>query len=284
MRNLIRRHPVVAYYALAVALAWTYWITLLAMGLRVSPGTSVTHLPGLLAPAIAALAVTVVIGGPAGVRRLALGVFRLPANLPLTAAMIAAPIVVTSAVVIATWALGGAPPQLDKFTLYPGVRSAAGPFLMVVAVIVVNGLGEEVGWRGFAIDRLLAERGPLLATLIVAAMWAAWHLPLFFLVDTMAALVGPTLIGWAIGLLLGAFVLTDVYLRSGRSILAVALWHGAYNLAVAVPGAAGVPAAVTSTLVMIWGVYAAWQFWQHPQNAIRGHANNAPRRRSSAAQ
>jgi len=237
-----------------------------------------------LAPAIAALAVTAVIGGGADVRRLLQGMFRRPDNLPLTAAMIVAPMVVTLVVVVATWALGGAPPQPNQFTLYPGVPSGAGPLLMVGAVIVVNGLGEEVGWRGFATDRLLGERGPLPATLIVAAMWAAWHLPLFFLVDTMAALVGPTLIGWGIGLLLGAFVLTDVYLRSGRSILAVALWHGAYNLAVAVPGAAGLPAAVTSTLVMIWGVYAAWQFWQHPQGAIQGHANSAFRRRSSATQ
>lgn len=267
MRDLARRYPVVSYYALAVVLAWAYWLALMSLGLRAGPGSTVSHLPGLLAPAIAAFIVTMLAEGKSGVYSLSRALIRLPANLPLVAAMIVAPLAVTLIVVLVTWALGGAPPQLQQFAVYPGVPSGLGPIVMVVAVIVVNGFGEEVGWRGFATDRLVLARGPFVATLIVAAMWAAWHLPLFFLVDTMAALVGPTLLGWIIGLVLGAFVLTDVYFRSGRSILAVALWHSTYNLAVALPGTAGVPAAVTSTLVMIWGAYAAWRFWRHPELA-----------------
>ena len=40
-------------------------------------------------------------------------------------------------------------------------------------------LNEEPGWRGFALPRLQARFGPVFATIILAPLWAAWHLPLF---------------------------------------------------------------------------------------------------------
>jgi membrane protease YdiL (CAAX protease family) len=38
---------------------------------------------------------------------------------------------------------------------------------------------EEPGWRGFALPRLQERYGPVWATLILAPLWAGWHLPLF---------------------------------------------------------------------------------------------------------
>lgn len=38
---------------------------------------------------------------------------------------------------------------------------------------------EEPGWRGFALPRLQVRYGAVWATLIVAPLWAGWHLPLF---------------------------------------------------------------------------------------------------------
>lgn len=65
------------------------------------------------------------------------------------------------------------------------------------------GLGEETGWRGFALPGLQESRSALAATAILAAFWALWHLPqFFFLFDPSIA------IGWLIGLFAGAVVLT----------------------------------------------------------------------------
>lgn len=41
-----------------------------------------------------------------------------------------------------------------------------------------NAVGEEPGWRGFALPRLQARYNPLVANLILALFWALWHLPL----------------------------------------------------------------------------------------------------------
>ncbi len=40
-------------------------------------------------------------------------------------------------------------------------------------------VGEEFGWRGFLLPRLTARLGPTPATLLLALIWIAWHLPLF---------------------------------------------------------------------------------------------------------
>lgn len=42
-------------------------------------------------------------------------------------------------------------------------------------------INEEPGWRGFALPRLQQHFGPYLATLIIAPLWAGWHIPAFYL-------------------------------------------------------------------------------------------------------
>ncbi len=111
------------------------------------------------------------------------------------------------------------------------------------------GLGEETGWRGFALPRLQKGRGALAATIILAAFWALWHLPQFFyLFDPSIAF------GWVIGLFAGAVVLTWLYNSAKDSILMVAIWHGCFNFITASKADVGILPAVVSTIVIVWAV------------------------------
>jgi uncharacterized protein len=55
------------------------------------------------------------------------------------------------------------------------------PFLPFVVIgLILPSLGEETGWRGFALPRLHEQRGPVIGTLILGVLHGLWHLPVFF--------------------------------------------------------------------------------------------------------
>lgn len=136
---------------------------------------------------------------------------------------------------------------LDRFNGLPAI-GVVGVWAMLT---LVDGFGEETGWRGFAIPMLQKRFSPLVVSLAVALFWALWHVPYFFVVPTYKGFGPAAVIGFVIGLTCGSIVLTWLYNRSGESILIVAVWHGTYNLESGAEAVKGTIAAVVSTLVMI---------------------------------
>ena len=120
-------------------------------------------------------------------------------------------------------------------------------------MLLVNGYGEELGWRGLLADGLVDRVGEVRAALLVTVVWATWHLPLFWVVDSFRSM-GWASIGWVLGLLAGSVVLTRLYVGSGRSVLLVALWHTAFNFTTATTATQGLSAAITSTAVVVAAV------------------------------
>jgi uncharacterized protein len=89
---------------------------------------------------------------------------------------------------------------------------------------------------------------------MVAVLWAAWHAPMFAVLDSYQSLGLAALPGFFFGLTCGAVVLTWVYNTCRHSILAAAVWHGCYNLAAATQASQGTVAAVVTIAVMVWAV------------------------------
>ena len=257
MRTWIAKWPSISFYVITLALSWSYWISLLAQGQRVGPGSGVTHFPGLLGPMLAAMAVTAVIGGHKALHELVGRMFRLGPHWPSKLMLALSPLALGALAFTAMQLLGKPLPPADAFAHFPGLPEGWPLPAVVVAVIIVNGFGEEAGWRGFLTERLLLKHGRVRATLWVALLWSFWHLPLFWLNTSMTALVGPVLIGWLFALVCGSFVLAQVYLATGHSILCVAIWHAGYNMMVATEIGTGLPAAIIGTAVMAWGVIVA---------------------------
>jgi membrane protease YdiL (CAAX protease family) len=93
-----------------------------------------------------------------------------------------------------------------------------------------NCVGEEPGWRGFALRKLQSQYSPLVASLIVGFVWILWHLPLWYIENgafTTAYLVRQFVYGGSIGV-----TFSWLYNRSEGSILAVGLMHTSLNTAV----------------------------------------------------
>jgi len=91
--------------------------------------------------------------------------------------------------------------------------------------------GEEFGWRGYLLPRLL-ERMPVLdASLMVGAVWTVWHIPAFFLSGVMSAGAGD-FFWWALGSLALSLVMGVLALRAQANLVVAGIIpHLAINAA-----------------------------------------------------
>ena len=251
MRAAVRRYPVRSYVVLAYALSWAWWIPMAVRGDVVRTGVGwPTHLPGLAGPAVAAVIVTALVDGRPGLRDLGARLTRWRVGWGWWLLVLGTASLALVGVVVA--AVTGEPvPSVEEFSSYSGI-GRIGLLGVVVVAFVVNGLGEETGWRGFAADRLLRQHSLTRTSLLVAAVWLGWHAPMFWVVSPGSG-VRP-----GAGLRLGdrgrppaSVVLTSAYLGTGRSILLVAALHTAFNLASATEATGLFVGAIASAVVIL---------------------------------
>jgi membrane protease YdiL (CAAX protease family) len=93
--------------------------------------------------------------------------------------------------------------------------------------LIYSGLSEEPGWRGFALPRLQAKFSPLISSLILGVLWAAWHAPVRF-GGLDAKSFSDTLVEWVL-IVLVTVIFTWLFNRTKGSILVTALIHPAMN-------------------------------------------------------
>jgi len=242
----------IAFFVLAYALSWI-WVVPLAVDHMIVRRGEVwpTHLPALLGPAIAAVVVTAWTAGRPGVHDLLARMirWRVAACWWLVAL---SPVAFLGLGLMVMVAAGKALPSAADFGRFSGTPAIG--MLGVLLVILVGALGEETGWRGYALPHLQRRFSPLTSSLIIAVLWFGWHLPQFFVISTYRDFTPVQYVGMLLGLTCGAVVLTWLYNRSGGSILLVAIWHGLYNFVSGTQAATGILAGVVSTLIMIQGV------------------------------
>jgi uncharacterized protein len=96
--------------------------------------------------------------------------------------------------------------------------------------IVVGPLGEEFGWRGLLLPALLQRFVPWKAAIIVGAVWALWHAPLWTFPDFITGLPATTFVPLYVASIVAfSLILTMLYLRSNGSVFLAMLAHGAFN-------------------------------------------------------
>jgi membrane protease YdiL (CAAX protease family) len=286
-----RRRSLVAYFVLTYLISWAIEIPLALSYQHIIANHPpfALHYLASFGPLAAAVIVTLATEGCAGVRRLFSGLAPrrvIPPSSPLTeggrgdnaaltkggrgdnAALtkggrgdshvyflfaVVSPLVLFALVVAASGIVQGAWPDLRSlgqpdYLPYIGILPTLGLWLLTF------GLGEEVGWRGFALPRLQAERPALSASLLLGALWAGWHLPALFYRDTyiaMGLLVIPMLLTVAA---VGSVVYTWLYNGTGGNLLLLVLFHGLFDFFSVWP-AGVIGAGPVMTIVMVfWAV------------------------------
>ena len=175
---------------------------------------------GVPASLIAAILVTLMTGGREELRRL----FKRSLEwrfAPLWyLAAISTPLLVTAASTIAAIWISGAEISDNWFSPYM-------PFGFMVFFLIYDGLGEEIGWRGFALPRFQESLGSLGGSVVVGVLWALWHLPLFFMPGSSQ--YGDPLIPYVYLLTCWTIVMALFVGKARGSVLPAILLHGSAN-------------------------------------------------------
>ncbi len=255
LKGFLQRHQLVTYFVLAYVITWIIVSPLVAsaLGLLHLSIPPQIHYLGAYGPLLAAVIVTGITGGAAGLRELGTRMIKWRVGIVwiLIALFSPALLFALSAVILR---LTGTPwPDFSQFG-----RSEDFPTFGLIANWIIwtltLGIGEETGWRGFALPRLQKNHSALTATLILTVFWALWHVPAFFYRPQYLGLGVVGTIGFFLLLIPGAIFLTWLYNSTRGSILMVALWHGAWNTATTSTVAQGNIAAVMSILIMVWAL------------------------------
>lgn len=99
-------------------------------------------------------------------------------------------------------------------------------FMIPVAVIftIPNALGEELGWRAFALPRLQKRFGGLLASIIIGLFWGFWHIPAWIAWNTSDVSFVPIFL-LVISTIPSAIIFTWLFNKTQGSLLVVVLYH-----------------------------------------------------------
>jgi len=94
--------------------------------------------------------------------------------------------------------------------------------LAALPIIFITNLGEEIGWRGFALPRLLKSFSPLLASIVLGIIWGIFHIPLYWQRPVFAVLFLASTPALSI-------FITWLYLRTNGNLILITLAHASYN-------------------------------------------------------
>jgi membrane protease YdiL (CAAX protease family) len=173
LKSWVKEHRLATFFVLSYVLAWWAW-PLHALGMW--PERTFFA----VAPLLAALIVIALAEGRPGFRDLGARIIRWRVAWYWYAVAIGFPLAVRFVTAMVNVGAGGAPaPEWTEL--------AWSSFVMAFLVRLVNPmdgpLGEEPGWRGFALPRMQARTSPLASALILGVLVAGWHLPLVFADD-----------------------------------------------------------------------------------------------------
>jgi uncharacterized protein len=228
---MLKRHPVLAFYLITFILTlFGTWLTY-----SVFPGSLWVQWIAAFFPALAALFLTGLLDGKPGVSKLLARLFRWKVHWKWYLAIFLLPVAFSLG-----WTFFNT--LLDAHSFSAGWGSFAsliqallqgGPVLLAMTpVMALLITGEELGWRGFALERLLKTRGPVISSLIVGVFWGIWHLP-EVLDPTSVLNKAPLSLSiplFVLGTVVFSFVYTWLWQNTSGSLLVICLFHSFYDL------------------------------------------------------
>jgi len=220
------------FLLMGFGIAWLFWIPVAFTGqdYQSSPLLLLAFMMGVFGPGIAGIILNYVENSREGRRDFWQRMFELRRVRPIWAAIIIFLWPLLHIVAnLSSNLLGGKIPDSELLK-----QIAAQPLVIPVVVIlyfVQAGL-EELGWRGYMLERLQKSMSPVKSSLVIGVFHSLWHLPLFWVVGTNQIKMGFGIefIFFILFVVASSVYSTWCYLDNGHSTLAVTLLHCTGNL------------------------------------------------------
>jgi membrane protease YdiL (CAAX protease family) len=253
------------FFLLAFAFSWAFWVPLaLARKGRIQAPFSPAQMQvlGAYGPAIAALIVTAMIGGMNGLRdfigrllawRVRLLWYWLALFLPTAISLLNTAL----HMMFGGDAPNFAEPPVSRITV-PPFLAAFSPWGMVVPFFVHHlffgsAAAEELGWRGFVLEKLQQRRSAFKASILVGCLWVVWALPFSWTPSTPGAMVVRAIL-LLLGSIPASILATWIYNRTQGSLLLVILFNNSVkitDLFITPPAASPVCAVISLWIVAV---------------------------------
>jgi membrane protease YdiL (CAAX protease family) len=230
-QDLLARHPLVFFFLIAYAGSWLLEvpIALSETGIGLLPFTIPRPLLALaiaaatfVGPTLSAFIMTGITQGRIGIRRLLRRyvLWRVAFRWYLFVLLVIPAIELLGAIVVPGALASFQPLTLSLVLAYP---------VAFVSTFILGGpLGEEPGWRGFALPRLQPLHGPLLGSVILGILWALWHLPLFWSGIWTPPTI-PNIVMFIVMITALTIIMTWVFNNAKGSLLITMLMHASFN-------------------------------------------------------
>ena len=230
---MIKKSALVIFFVLAYLFTWANWLP----QALTSRGLASIQLPGFLTilsgfgPALAAIIATAMVSGKQGLRELFGRLVKWRVGIQWYAVALLLPAAITLTALAINKVTGGAMPDFTQAGFPFGPPET--PVLQKIALLFLvftlgfDGLGEELGWRGFALPHLKEGRSALVASLILGVLWAGWHIP--YALTKGSFLSELPIAVFFIDLLALSILYTWCFNNTQGSILLAILFHAAGN-------------------------------------------------------
>jgi membrane protease YdiL (CAAX protease family) len=264
LKNNMGHRPLLSYFVFSYAFFWLFLLlfALFLELLHLNPGSlpswvlSIVMISGSWMPTLAAVIMTYKENGRNGIK----GLFQKYIHFKLAskwyiAAFIPFPIAFASVALFKLF--GGAPEGGANLSLHFWIT-------LVVVNILTGPTGEEAGWRGYALPKLLERYSPLKSGILLGIVWNFWHLPLWLTIGYSGLNLLYYIFFFSVGLISLSVLMTWIYCRTSASLVPMVIIHFSFNTGLYLIGPAGLGLGATLPLLAIMSflcVLVAFYIW-----------------------
>lgn len=241
----MNRKAIVVYFVLTYVFAWGLSGLALLFPAFFGPVTLWNPLVFLTiwTPTIWAFILAFAFDGVAGLRDLVIRVFRWRVGLRwYLIATVGVALLALSARLARAYIDHTPDPSIANIAAYPGLVW----YGLSMLVIDPGPIGEDPGWRGYALPRMLQRFSPATGAILLGIVWALWHLPAFLFSGMPQAGLS---VGWFMLCVVSLTVLMSwVAVNTGGAVIPAILMHWTSNRFLLLEGDQAMYAAIVYTL------------------------------------